>query len=198
MLKIIAPQSFKLIPWKNGKGTTTELAISDGGTLEDFDWRLSIASVIENGEFSDFSGYLRNLILIEGNGIDLQHSGDKIENGTVTDRLTTPLSFATFDGGCRTVGRLHDGPIKDLNLMTRSEKYQCYVDTWLDRQTRQQDLRTLNFVFSLSGETQLSSIDNAIDATFPTRHLACIEESEGSQLSISGENLVYIGLNELP
>jgi len=55
MLTIISPQQFKQIPWKNGKGTTTELAISDGGTLDHFAWRLSIASVVEDGEFSDFS-----------------------------------------------------------------------------------------------------------------------------------------------
>ena len=197
MLKIIPPQSFKLIPWKNGKGTTTELAISKGGTLEDFDWRLSIAEVVEDGEFSDFSGYLRNLILIEGNGIDLQHSGDQIESGFITDSLSALLSFATFDGGSRTLGILHDGPIKDLNLMTRADKYDCNVETWLSQQTRQLDLKALNFVFSLSGETHLSTIDHTIDTSFPTHHLACIEGSEGRPVSVSGKDLVFISLNEL-
>jgi len=61
LITIISPQQFKKTPWKNGKGETTELAISEGGTLENFDWRLSIASVTEDGAFSYFTGYCRNL-----------------------------------------------------------------------------------------------------------------------------------------
>ena len=89
-MKIIPPEQFKKIPWKNGKGITTELAINNGGTLNDFEWRISIASVDVDGEFSDFTGYLRNLILVAGNGIDLQYDSGKV------DRLNNILSFVTF------------------------------------------------------------------------------------------------------
>ena len=70
---IITPEQFTLVPWKNGLGYTTELAINDGGTLEKFDWRLSIASVTADGAFSSFAGYQRNLVLIEGSGLTLDH-----------------------------------------------------------------------------------------------------------------------------
>ena len=52
MINIITPEQFNTIPWKNGKGQTTELAISENGSIDDFDWRLSIASVVEDGAFS--------------------------------------------------------------------------------------------------------------------------------------------------
>ena len=47
MLNIIPPSQFKSIPWKNGKGTTTELAVSAGGSMQDFDWRISMADVAD-------------------------------------------------------------------------------------------------------------------------------------------------------
>lgn len=195
MIKINSPESFKVIPWKNGKGTTSELAISEGGNLSQFDWRLSIATVVEDGEFSDFSGYLRNLILIEGNGIDLQHyQGDSEKE---VDHLSSLLDFATFDGGCRTVGNLHDGPIKDFNLMTRADKYDCHVETWVNRETREFELSTLNFIFSLSGTTTVVNADSQHIAEFATQHLACIEEQNGEMIKISGENILFIRLREI-
>lgn len=66
MFKIISPDQYQIIAWKIGKGVTTELAINSGGTLNNFDWRLSIASVVGNGAFSHFSGYHRQLILLRG------------------------------------------------------------------------------------------------------------------------------------
>ena len=110
MITVISPDSFKKIPWKNGLGFTTELAINDGANLDDFDWRLSIASVTSNGEFSNFSGYDRNLVLIEGNSLSLQHDQKH------TDKLTQLLDIAKFDGGCKTFGTLHNGAINDFNI----------------------------------------------------------------------------------
>ncbi len=102
MLTIIEPIQFKTIPWKNGLGETTELAINDNASLDDFIWRISIASVINDGVFSDFSGYDRNLVLIEGKGINLQHDAKS------TDLLEKTLDVASFDGGGETLGRLLD------------------------------------------------------------------------------------------
>ena len=82
MLEIIAPNNFCVIPWKNGKGETIELAINEGGTIDKFDWRLSIASVVENGFFSDFTGYYRHLALIKGNGVELEHNNQTIDSLT--------------------------------------------------------------------------------------------------------------------
>lgn len=116
MLTIIEKSQFIQTPWKNGKGITTELAISEGGTLDSFDWRLSIATVSENGEFSDFSGIERNLFLIAGNGIELHHDLNGIGK---TDRLINLLEYSSFYGASKTTGSLVDGEIFDLNLMTK-------------------------------------------------------------------------------
>jgi len=79
---------------------------------EAFSWRLSIASVANDGPFSDFSGYDRTLLLLEGTGITLNNpNGSSIE-------LNSPLDCAHFKGEDLINASLHDGPIKDFNVMT--------------------------------------------------------------------------------
>ena len=124
MLTIFSAENFKTVPWKNGLGHTTELAISDGGNLDDFAWRLSIASVVNDGDFSNFSGYQRNLVLIEGEGLTLDH-----RNGDV-DKLTKSLDIAHFDGASNTYGALINGGIKDFNIMTKQGQFSAQVDTY--------------------------------------------------------------------
>ncbi|MDP7592557.1 MAG: HutD family protein [Litorilituus sp.] len=111
MIEIIEPEQFKTIPWKNGLGETTELAINEQANLDDFSWRLSIASVVNDGVFSDFSGYHRHLVLIKGKGLSLQHDDKNV------DMLDKLLDVARFDGGCETLGKLADGAIKDFGYV---------------------------------------------------------------------------------
>jgi environmental stress-induced protein Ves len=110
---IIPPSEFKTVSWKNGKGSTKELLFENIDREEFFAWRLSMAPVTEDGPFSDFSGYHRTLILIEGNGIELRH------NNGQTDRLVRRFDFANFDGGWITEAILQQGKITDFNVMTR-------------------------------------------------------------------------------
>ena len=141
MIEIISPQHFKTVPWKNGKGETIELSISEGGTLEKFDWRISIASVVEDGPFSDFSGYERTLILVKGNGVSLQHDGRGVT------RLSNLLDVATFDGCSKTSGILHSGPINDFNIISDKKKYQVAVHTYVERQ--EVSLRPAYLIFTI-------------------------------------------------
>jgi environmental stress-induced protein Ves len=108
---IISPSEFKTVPWKNGKGSTKELLYENIANNEAFAWRLSMAPVTENGRFSDFSGYDRTLILVEGNGITLKH-----DNGQV-DRLGRRFDFAQFNGGWMTEAILSQDKIIDFNVM---------------------------------------------------------------------------------
>jgi uncharacterized protein len=54
---IIDQNNYKSVPWKNGKGKTTELIAGFHPNIDKFIWRISIAGVVNNGEFSDFTGY---------------------------------------------------------------------------------------------------------------------------------------------
>ena len=110
--KIYSPEDFQTLPWRNGLGSTVELTSESLEGHEAFSWRLSIASVANDGTFSDFSGYDRTLLLLEGAGITLNNpNGSSIE-------LNSPLDCAHFKGEDLIDASLHDGPIKDFNVMT--------------------------------------------------------------------------------
>lgn len=189
MIKIISPDQFKNIPWKNGKGITTELAISDGGTVNDFDWRISIASVTEDGLFSDFSGFLRHLVLIEGNGIELKHNNSQL------DQLKDLLDYAKFDGGCVTNGNLVDGPIKDLNIITRHDRYNTRITTMVDQQSTKITQCSLCFIYSLQYEAKVFSDDGLISEILPTDHLMQITNNT-TPLIVTGSQVIISQIRE--
>lgn len=191
LITIIPPEQFKKTRWKNGKGETTELAISPGGTLEDFDWRLSMAAVVEDGAFSYFTGYCRNLILIAGDGINLQH------DQSTTDQLDSVLSFATFDGGCNTVATLISGPIVDINVISKAGKYKVTVETYTNRQDVKLRACTLCFIYCLTAEAALFSQDKSINTTLSAGHLMQLKQPDSGGLQVNGENMIVIHLDEI-
>lgn len=190
MITIISPEQFVTVPWKNGKGVTTELAISEGGTLTDFDWRLSMASVVEDGPFSDFSGYWRNLVLIEGQGISLQHDSDK------TDHLHAILDVASFDGGCKTVGQLMSGSIIDFNIMTKDTTYSAKVSTYKNEQVVPLPKVDLAFVYCLTGEASVQNNLAAEATVLPAGHLLRISPCADQLYGVRGQQMIVISLNK--
>lgn len=107
----------RAMPWKNGGGVTHEIAVSPpDASLEDFVWRLSMAEVAADGPFSSFAGIDRTLALMSGAGIELEFADGHTAR---VDPLQAPCSF---DGGAGCFGRLIDGPILDLNIMTRRDR----------------------------------------------------------------------------
>ncbi len=104
------------VPWKNGGGSTIEIAIGppDAG-FDDFDWRVSLATIAEDGAFSQFPGVDRTLALVDGHGLTLQIDG---EPALISD--AEPV--IAFDGASEVQARLNRGPTLDFNVMSRSER----------------------------------------------------------------------------
>jgi environmental stress-induced protein Ves len=194
-IKITTPEEFTVVPWKNGLGHTTELAISDGGSLDNFDWRLSIASVVNDGDFSNFAGYQRNLVLIEGNGLTLDHRNGKI------DKLTQLLDIARFDGASKTYGALVNGGIKDFNIMTNQMAFTPEVNGYIEQQTVTVALLAGNllFAYSLTDEMSVNTSKDE-ECTVAIGHLIKIsiinDKLEGNQsvVKITGKNMIVIQL----
>ena len=106
------------MPWKNGRGETTEIAVwPEGAGLQDFGWRLSMAGVTENGDFSIFPGIDRTLAVLSGAGINLEVQGHG------SHRLTAGVEPLAFPADVPASAQLLGGPITDLNLMTRRGAY---------------------------------------------------------------------------
>lgn len=114
--------------WHNGGGITREVARGTLGLADqletvagdDWDWRLSIADVEADGEFSAFPGLTRILTIIRGEGLDLTIDGAM--------RFLEVNRALRFDGGASTSATLPRGPIKDLNLMFRSNALRAEVE----------------------------------------------------------------------
>ena len=118
---VIRSHDLVRVPWKNGGGTTAEVAaFPEGSTFETFGWRISMADVAGDGPFSAFPDIDRTLIVVEGDGIELDVEGVPFR----LDRASPKLSFSGDD---RTVGRLLSGPIRDLNVMTRRGQFRHRV-----------------------------------------------------------------------
>lgn len=104
------------VPWKNGGGSTIEIAIGppDAG-FDDFDWRVSLATISEDGAFSQFPGVDRTLALVDGHGLTLQIDGEPT-------LISDAEPVIAFDGASEVSARLNRGPTLDFNVMSRSER----------------------------------------------------------------------------
>jgi len=113
-MKVLRAGSHRVMPWKNGGGSTTEIAVfPDGAGFDTFDWRVSMATVAADGPFSSFSDIDRTLAVLSGAGLRLTIDGRAPVSLTGAD---APLAFP---GDVSTHGALIDGPIVDLNVMSR-------------------------------------------------------------------------------
>ncbi len=145
-------------PWKNGGGTTCEIAASpaDAG-FDTFAWRLSIAQVTEPGPFSLFPGVDRHLAVLEGRLELLLDGADDVLHLSPDE---DPLVFA---GDRAAVGRPVDHAVRDLNLMIRRDR--C---TGRLRRPRTPDFVTTAYVTILVARApcliHLGSTAGALDA----------------------------------
>lgn len=110
---VLRQADYRRMPWKNGGGETTEIAVSPPAAgLDDFDWRISMALVESDGPFSIFPGIDRTLSILEGNGMRLTIGGARVD----LTPASAPLPFAA---DVATAAVLVDGAITDLNVMSR-------------------------------------------------------------------------------
>ena len=117
-MEIVRAEECRVMPWKNGGGSTTEIAAGPpGASLDGFDWRISMARVASDGPFSHFAGIDRTLALVEGGGMELTIEG---QGSVILSRGGDPL---VFPGDVPVSARLLDGAITDLNVMTRRGRY---------------------------------------------------------------------------
>ncbi len=108
--------------WKNDGGWTTELARFLADAADDkFDWRLSLADIEADGPFSSFPGVRRELMLVAGDGLELDVAG------TAPQRLHRRFAATQFAGDVATTCRLLDGPVRVSNLMMRADDIEAQL-----------------------------------------------------------------------
>jgi environmental stress-induced protein Ves len=116
-VRVVRNADLVRVPWKNGGGTTAEVAaFPEAAGFDAFGWRVSMADVASDGPFSAFPGIDRTLIVVEGAGLELDVEG-------ASYRLDASSPKLSFSGDDATIGRLLAGPIRDLNVMTRRGRF---------------------------------------------------------------------------
>jgi len=122
-VKILPRAGYRRMPWKNGGGVTEEIA-REPAAGDAFAWRLSMARIDASGPFSDFSGYTRVMVLLEGEGLTLRADGED-------DRVLSHAGDSTrFDGSLPIHCSLRAGSCTDLNLMVRKGlRFEAGVET---------------------------------------------------------------------
>src|SRR5471032_1207144 len=141
MAMLIHHASLRAAPWKNGGGSTTEIAVSPTGVgFDDFDWRISLATITASGPFSRFPGIDRSLMLVDGEAVSLTLDGAR----KVVLKAGQPMLW--FPGEAAVSAEVA-GATTDFNVMTRRSRcrHQLEKITAPGRLARRSD-KTLLFV----------------------------------------------------
>lgn len=114
-IHLIPANEYRRERWKNGLGWTREI-VRHPVAAEDWDWRLSIAEIDRDCDFSAFEGVDRILVLLSGEGMALEFAdGERVE-------LAPPYGQVAFAGERALHCRLAAGPTRDFNLMWRRDR----------------------------------------------------------------------------
>lgn len=113
-MHLLKADSHRVMPWKNGKGVTREVASEplSGDPNGRFLWRISLATVEGESAFSPFPGIDRTIAVLAGDGMQLTVDGVKQPE---MQALCDPFPFS---GDSEVSARCLAGPITDLNVMT--------------------------------------------------------------------------------
>lgn len=145
-VRILREAEYRAMPWKNGGGTTHEVDVfGDAAEPARPLWRLSIATIERDGPFSDFSGYDRTIVALEGNGVELAFDGGE------RVRLTRAQQSFSFRGELGVAGRLLDGPVRDFNVMTRRDRYRHRLEFVRIVRGERHAIKSVRYVLVLRG-----------------------------------------------
>ncbi len=118
-MKYYTKEHFITMSWKNGGGQTVELfRLPQSG---DFLFRLSMADVKQDGDFSLFPGIDRYLMILKGQGCELIFK----DRSTILRPQASPF---LFKGEESIFCKLLAGPIQDFNIMINRNWGQVSVE----------------------------------------------------------------------
>ncbi|MFM1868280.1 MAG: hypothetical protein RL591_1688, partial [Planctomycetota bacterium] len=115
-LQLLTPSHYRRVPWKNGLGSTLEIATNAAEPGGPWTWRLSLADVPTRAPFSAFPGIDRHLAVLDGAGMTLERATEQIE----VPREGRAFSFTGEDA---IIGTPVGSGVRDANLMLHRTKW---------------------------------------------------------------------------
>jgi environmental stress-induced protein Ves len=168
--------TYRQMPWKNGAGTTREVAVSPAGaTMDGFIWRLAIADLDRSGPFSSFPGVDRLLMLLPPGAVTLEIDGRA--------RAMAPLDVVAFAGESAVSASLSSGPARDLNLMLRRGRVKATMEAQVldaERPLAMDD--SLIVLCAIDGS--LAVVSGGTRVVLETLDSAVIEPGESGQVAL--------------
>ncbi|MDQ4215141.1 HutD family protein [Microbacterium sp. ASV81] len=112
-MRLLTRSERLVTPWRNGGGQTSEIAVAPASANADFDWRLSIARIDGDGDFSAYPGVDRLLMPLSAGGLELLVDGVR---QSIPRFETIPFAGETDVSAVGVTA-----PSQDLNVMVRRE-----------------------------------------------------------------------------
>jgi environmental stress-induced protein Ves len=185
-LTLWSADDYVAMPWRNGLGTTTELARED--TETGFLWRLSRADVTADGPFSDFPGIDRFLLLLSGAGLKLTFANREAV-------LDAPYASAEFAGDEPVFCRLLNGPCQDFNVMVNRARASAKTAIFNSPFSGHAAARTLLHVLRGAPVLQFEGVETSL----PEDSLVLLKDEAKKNFSLSGQGiLLRIDISLLP
>jgi uncharacterized protein len=175
--RIVLPEAFQAMPWRNGGGTTWEIARgcldTEGSAESEWDWRLSLAEIAVDGPFSAFPNIDRLLTVLTGEGLALSL-------GAAPARILRPLDAIAFPGEVNASCRLLAGPTRDLNLMVDRRRARYAAGLTRPGEVARLAPAVVLLVLALDGPAELGTGEASI--VVPQGAAAIVEAREESMV----------------
>lgn len=190
MIRLLTPLAYRVKPWKNGGGTTTDIAVyPEGAGWDDFLWRVGIADIRQSGPFSSFPGIDRSIMLLDcpdGSGMALDVDGSKTE--------MVAHEFIDFSGEATTHGVLRGGAVRDLNVMSRRDaiKHRRGWKIVASRDWFRLGGTDARFIYVVAGSAQLVGTASEPQVTAGESLIVTGEDSFNLRASRDGAQLVWV------
>lgn len=172
--RILLAKDREIERWLNGGGSATRIAMHpDTATATDFDWRISVASIEKDGDFSSYAGVQRYLMPLSTHGLSLTVDGE-------THRLPGFESFEfSGDAAVRAID-VTSGSL-DLNLMVRRDSFAGSLTA-----------QSVQGGFNVSAAPGESVVIILLDPAFGLGYLDAVELRPDSNLNLDGSGVVAI------
>ncbi len=176
-------KDFRKMPWKNGGGSTSEIAIrpSDSLLSQDFIWRVSLASFAASGPFSRFDGYDRHILQLSGNAMTLIHPEANLSSNL---RLLEPY---IFPGEYLTEASLEGGPVQDFNLMVNRNAARAKLSSRILSGSTRFALGDAWLAYLWQGSCEIQGFGQLLEG-----EALVLEDKTGSELEMSSAHAVLI------
>lgn len=136
-VRLLTPAEYHRTPWKNGKGWTDDVLLLPEGTgHDDFDIRISLAPIDQEGPFSSFPGIDRTITRLSRTPLALDFEG----TGIVELAKLEPVSFDSVLAPRSVLPA--GGEARVLNVMTRRTVWRSKVQTIIGALERRYDLKS--------------------------------------------------------